>query len=123
MTPVPQLLLRIIVINTGCNNLKKVLGYEICVVAPGPQYNPPMTSSPVSPDSMTSALVPTTIANGTNKHCGRYYDAAAGDHCNLVCLRYGISLVDFIILSPEINSKSVVAWQFLSSKPRRISYG
>ena len=43
-----------------------------------------------------------------NTYCGRYYTASVGDYCNLICLKYRISLVDFVFLNPTINSKSVL---------------
>lgn len=95
-------------INTGCNNLNKTVGYQICVGAPGVQYNPALTTFAVVTNAVTSATVPTDLATGTNIRCERYYTAIVGDYCNLICLKYGISLADFVFLNPAINSKLVL---------------
>lgn len=99
-------------INTGCNNLNKTVGYQICVGAPGVQYIPPPITFAAVTNPVTSVPVPTDLANGTNIHCGRYYTAIVGDYCNLICLKYGISLADFVFLNPAINSKLVLSFRF-----------
>ena len=53
----------------------------------------------------TAAPVPTEIADETNHKCGRYYKAVVGDYCNLVIIKVGISLDDFVFLNPAINAK------------------
>jgi hypothetical protein len=44
-------------------------------------------------------------ADGTNDSCGQYYHVETGDYCNLICIKYGINLVDFVFLNPTINEK------------------
>jgi len=78
---------------------------QICVGIPGNPYVPG-TSITVAPPSTptTPAPVPTDIAEGTNRYCGRFYETVTGDYCNLILLRFGISLGDFIFLNPIINA-------------------
>lgn len=94
------------VINAGCNNMNKLVGQEICVSAPGRPYEPPsgsITLAPITPT--TVAPRPTDVADGTNERCGQYYKVEKGDFCNLVCIKFSISLSDFIFLNPAINQK------------------
>jgi hypothetical protein len=53
----------------------------------------------------TAAPIPTDVANGTNTKCGKYYKAVPGDYCNLIVLKYSITLEDFIFLNTAINAK------------------
>lgn len=94
------------IFDLACSNINKSLGYEICVGNPGPQYTPPTTSlPPIATTATTPVSVPTNVAEGTTSNCGSYYEAVAGDYCNLLLLRFGLSLSDFLILNPEINAK------------------
>ena len=65
----------------------------------------PTISIPPHTSAVTAASVPTDIANNTNKKCGMYYDVVPGDYCNLVVLKFSISLADFVFLNPDINAK------------------
>ena len=47
---------------------------------------------------------PTDIASGSNTDCGRWYNVYPGDYCNLVVIKFGISLSDFLFLNPELNA-------------------
>lgn len=96
------------VINLECSNLNKSLGDQLCVGAPGVPYTRPTTPLPITISAATAAPVPTDAANGTNHNCARYYHAVLGDYCNLVIIKFGISLADFVFLNPAINSKSDV---------------
>ena len=75
----------------------------ICVGIPGTPYTAPtsVTVPPIIPT--TAAPIPTNIAVDTTEHCGRYYETAEGDYCNLLVLRFGITLEDFVFLNPAIN--------------------
>jgi hypothetical protein len=53
---------------------------------------------------VTPAPVPTDAADASNRRCGKWYDVQAGDYCNLVTIKFGISLDDFIFLNPSINT-------------------
>ncbi|EKG15791.1 Peptidoglycan-binding Lysin subgroup [Macrophomina phaseolina MS6] len=91
------------IINYGCYNLEKMNGTQLCVSAPGMNFVPPPTTdlAPITPTS--AAPVPTDAAPDT-KTCGRWYDVQPGDYCNLLTLKFGISLDDFIFLNPTINT-------------------
>jgi hypothetical protein len=68
----------------------------------------PVTTSFSAVTSASVAIsIPTNVAEGTNTKCARYYTPIQGDYCNLVMLKFSISLPDFLILNPEINAKYV----------------
>jgi hypothetical protein len=92
-----------LVINPVCSNIGMMNGTTLCISPPGPQLPPPVTTNipPLIPT--TAAPVPTDAAAGSNKPCGRWYDVQAGDYCNLVVLKFAISLDDFLFLNPGIN--------------------
>ncbi|KAK4128906.1 carbohydrate-binding module family 50 protein [Parathielavia appendiculata] len=91
------------VINPVCSNINMMNGTTLCISPPGPQLPPPVTTNipPLTPT--TAAPVPSDAAAGSNKPCGRWYDVEAGDYCNLVVLKFAISLEDFLFLNTGIN--------------------
>ncbi|KAK0647930.1 LysM domain-containing protein [Lasiodiplodia hormozganensis] len=89
-------------INAGCSNLNSSIGFEVCINEPGQKYITPNETFTAT-TATTPAPVPTNVADGTNTECGQYYQAVAGDYCNLLTLKFGISLEDFIFLNPAIN--------------------
>lgn len=92
------------VINAGCYNLDTMVGDQLCIGQPGTPYSGPTTSITLAPTvPLTAAIAPTDIADGTNTYCGLYYQAVAGDFCNKLVLKFGISLADFVFLNPAIN--------------------
>ena len=101
----PQLLAWNPIINLKCSNLDKIIGDEICIGSPGKPYVKPTASFSAVTSAATPAPVPTDVAEDTNHKCGRYYKAVVGDYCNLIVLKFGISLDDFVFLNPAINSK------------------
>ena len=88
-----------------CSNLNSSVGLEICVSSPGGTYTVPSATIATITTATTAATVPTNAANGTNIDCGAWYEAESGDYCNLLVLRFGISLADFLVLNPEVNEK------------------
>ncbi|KAG9799438.1 Six-hairpin glycosidase, partial [Aureobasidium melanogenum] len=52
----------------------------------------------------TAASVPTDVATGTNHRCGQFYRAVPGDYCNMLLIKFSISLDDFVFLNPAINA-------------------
>lgn len=78
-------------------------GAQVCISAPGKPYVIPSVSVLAPSVATTAAPVPTSIANGTNKDCGQYYKVVLGDYCNMIVIKFGISLSDFIFLNPVIN--------------------
>ncbi|KAK6220001.1 LysM domain-containing protein [Colletotrichum tabaci] len=75
-----------LVINPVCSNIDMMNGTTLCITPPGPQLPPPMPPG------------------GSNKPCARWYDVEAGDYCNLVVLKFAISLDDFLFLNAGINA-------------------
>ena len=46
-----------------------------------------------------AAPVPTNVAKGVNQRYSRYHTAEIGEYCNLLVMRYAISLADFLYLN------------------------
>ncbi|KAL1616832.1 hypothetical protein SLS56_011264 [Neofusicoccum ribis] len=92
------------IINYGCYNIESMEGTQLCVSAPGTEFVPPPATdlAPITPT--TAAPVPTDAASGSNNYCARWYDVQPGDYCNLLTLKFGISLEDFVFLNPSINT-------------------
>lgn len=89
----------------GCHNIYRLNGSEICISSPGKPYEPPPSSTLAPTIAVTPAPLPTNVAVGTNPRCGRYHLTQTGEYCNLICLKYGISLNDFVFLNPALNAK------------------
>ncbi|KAJ5823997.1 hypothetical protein N7447_006337 [Penicillium robsamsonii] len=58
------------------------------------------------PAAITTATVPTDLANGTSIRCTEYHQVAINEICSLLTVKMSISLVNFHILNPEVNSTS-----------------
>jgi LysM repeat protein len=91
------------IINPVCSNLFMMNGTTLCIEPPGPRLPPPAETDvpPVIPT--TAAPKPTDAAEGSNERCGRWYEVEAGDYCNMVILKFAISLQDFLFLNSGIN--------------------
>ncbi|KEZ41911.1 hypothetical protein SAPIO_CDS6608 [Scedosporium apiospermum] len=107
----PQLLAWNPVINPVCSNLDMMNGTTLCIEPPGPKLPPAQTTDvpPVTPT--TAAPIPSNTAIGSDKPCGRWYEVEAGDYCNLVTLKFAISLDDFMFLNTGINSNCSSGWR------------
>lgn len=58
----------------------------------------------LAPSTASSAApVPINAKDESNRQCGQWYNVVTGDYCNLVTMKYGISLSDFIFLNPSVN--------------------
>ncbi|ETS74812.1 hypothetical protein PFICI_13296 [Pestalotiopsis fici W106-1] len=90
-------------INAGCYNLDQMIGDQICVSKPGTPYVAPSETTIAPSIPTTAAPLPTNAASGSNTYCGTWYEAQLGDYCNLIVMKYGISLVDFVFLNSAIN--------------------
>ncbi|KAI1461530.1 hypothetical protein F4805DRAFT_453419 [Annulohypoxylon moriforme] len=88
-------------ISRGCDNLELLTGVQICVSYPG---SVPEVTATAPASTATIAPIPTDIVDGTNTRCGKYYRVRAGDNCEIVTQIFGISLLDFYFLNPEVNS-------------------
>lgn len=91
-----------------------MVGDQVCVGIPGRPYISPAPTTLVPSIPTTAAAVPTNVAGGTNNQCGRYYEAIQGDYCNLVIMRFSISLDDFLFLNTAINENCTNLFAFES---------
>ncbi|KAH6699753.1 hypothetical protein BKA61DRAFT_706408 [Leptodontidium sp. MPI-SDFR-AT-0119] len=92
------------VINPVCSNLDMMNGTTLCIEPPGPKLPPAVTTGIPPSTPTTAAPIPANTAEGSNKPCGRWYEVQSGDYCNLVTLKFAISLSDFLFLNTGINS-------------------
>ncbi|KAK0670018.1 carbohydrate-binding module family 50 protein [Cercophora samala] len=92
------------VLNAGCYNIEKLEGHQLCVSPPGPVYVDPNPDILAPTTAITAVPVPTDLAQGTTTYCGRYYQVQPGEYCNLLVLKYHISLSDFLFLNPALYS-------------------
>lgn len=91
------------VIKNGCTNIGRLVGDEICVNQPGTKYIDPSSTVLAPTTASTAAPVPTDVAAGVNTYCGKYYQVQPDEYCNILVLRFGIPLKDFVFLNPDIN--------------------
>ncbi|KAH6617378.1 hypothetical protein F5144DRAFT_624114 [Chaetomium tenue] len=95
-------------ISYGCANLLKMNGSEVCVDAPGRKFVAPSDTAGLPPlTPTTTAPTPTDAADGSGgaeKPCGRWYSVQQVDYCNLVAIKFGITLPDFLFLNPAVNA-------------------
>lgn len=95
-------------VNPGCSNLGTMNGTEVCVAAPGRKFVPPTGTTALPPMTPTTpATIPTDAADGSGgsaRPCGQWYEVQKGDYCNLLTLRFGISLADFLFLNTAVNA-------------------
>lgn len=91
-----------------------MVGDQICVSPPGDLYvDPPETTlAPTIP--ITPAPVPTDIANGTNPRCGKFYQVQPDEYCNLLVVKFAISLDDFLFLNPSLYTNCTNLFAFES---------
>lgn len=76
----------------------------MCVSAPGKPYVSPTVSLVAPIIATTPAPVLTDVADAVNPKCGRYYHVNKGDYCNMIVIKFKISLEDFVFLNPSINA-------------------
>ncbi|KAF0328369.1 hypothetical protein K4K61_007357 [Colletotrichum sp. SAR11_59] len=95
-------------ISYGCANLPRMNGSEVCIDAPGRKFVAPSDTSALPPQTpTTTAPKPTDAADGSggsDKPCGRWYSVQQGDYCNLVAVKFAITLADFLFLNPAVNA-------------------
>ncbi|KAJ1325254.1 peptidoglycan DL-endopeptidase LytF [Microdochium nivale] len=110
------------VINPVCSNLDMMNGTTLCVEPPGFKLPPAQTTGipPLTPTA--PAPVPANTAIGSDKPCGRWYEVESGDYCNLVTLKFGISLPDFLFLNTGINSNCTNLFAFESYCIQPVGY-
>ncbi|KAL8693835.1 MAG: hypothetical protein Q9224_003679 [Gallowayella concinna] len=100
----PQLVAWNPVLDAGCNNIGKMNGSQVCVSSPGRPYVTPTVSLVAPTIASTAAPVPSDVAAGVNQRCGKFYHVVTGDYCNMIVIKFQITMDDFIFLNPSINS-------------------
>jgi hypothetical protein len=73
---------------------------------PSPVYNPTGASGTY----YTTATPPGPTPTGTTAQCGLYYEIKPGDTCQVLALRYGLSLSSFLTLNPELLADCTNLW-------------
>ncbi|KAK3325106.1 WSC domain-containing protein [Apodospora peruviana] len=76
------------------------------VALPSPVYNPTGASGTY----YTTATPPGPTPTGTSPECGLYYEVRAQDTCQVIALRYGITLDAFLQLNPELLADCTNLW-------------
>lgn len=91
-------------LDSTCSNIASQIGKTICVSAPGGQYSPSTTISPVT-GSPTAIAIPTGIvAPGSDRGiCGGWYEAVPGDTCPQILSVFKITNDTFYALNPLVN--------------------
>lgn len=102
-----------------CSRIEKSIGDSICVTPPGDEDykpNPITTLIPTPPPIATPTAVPVPgdVANGTNARCAKYYQVQPEEYCNLIIMKFSISLPDFRFLNQGINSDCTNLFAFES---------
>ncbi|ORY64855.1 uncharacterized protein BCR38DRAFT_431162 [Pseudomassariella vexata] len=90
-------------INSGCSNLDRLVNDQVCIGVPGIAYIDPEPTVLAPTIATTSAPIPTDVAPGVVTNCGKYYQVQPDEYCNLIVLRFGLTLADFTLLNPDIN--------------------
>ncbi|KAK4186732.1 hypothetical protein QBC35DRAFT_452972 [Podospora australis] len=102
------------VLNAGCYNIENLEGHQLCVSPPGPVYVDPNPGVLAPTTASEPAPVPTDLANGTTTRCGKYYQVQPDEYCNLLVVRFHISLSDFLFLNPALNANCTNLFAFES---------
>ncbi|KAL9029149.1 MAG: hypothetical protein Q9196_002579, partial [Gyalolechia fulgens] len=101
---IPQVVAWNPVLDNSCFNLAKMNGSQVCIRSPGRPYVTPTVDLAAPTIAITAAPVPTDVASGVNPRCGKYYHVVTGDYCNMIVIKFHITMDDFIFLNPAINS-------------------
>lgn len=88
-------------LNRGCSNINQLVGSQICL-----SFEKGAVPTISSSTAITTAPVPTDLANGTNTRCAKYHQVATNETCSSMTVKMGINPVDFYFLNSEVNSTS-----------------
>lgn len=74
---------------------------------PGGEYIPPSTTvAPAQPTVYTTIATPTApVHTDTVPNCGKYYTVIAGDLCDMVAMKFSITVDHFRALNPSLNAE------------------
>ncbi|RAK75243.1 LysM peptidoglycan-binding domain-containing protein [Aspergillus fijiensis CBS 313.89] len=95
-------------INATCGNL--LAGDDYCVAPINGTYV--TTTTPTTTISTTASFVtpPSATVTGTTSECYQYYEAQAGDGCDSIESKYGLTQAEFIALNTYIDSSCSNLW-------------
>ncbi|KAF2131265.1 carbohydrate-binding module family 50 protein [Dothidotthia symphoricarpi CBS 119687] len=79
-------------------------GTTLCIERPGPKLPPARTTDVPPATPTTTAPMPSNTTIRSDMPCNRWYEVEAGDYCNLVTIKFAISLDDFTFLNAGVNS-------------------
>jgi hypothetical protein len=72
---------------------------------PGGAYVPASIVSPAYPTIFTTTAKPAVAtAPGSIPNCGLWYNVTAGSECNLVAIKFSLTLSQFINMNPSLDS-------------------
>ncbi|KAF7316288.1 hypothetical protein MIND_00147500 [Mycena indigotica] len=99
-------------LGTYCQLISAKVGQNICLTPNGgfPDVGAGTDNNIPSGTPTAKAPIPTPTVAGTTSNCGRYYQVKQGDICNSVVLANSISLPDFLVLNPEIDTNCTNLW-------------
>ncbi|KAK6528315.1 hypothetical protein TWF281_009558 [Arthrobotrys megalospora] len=93
-------------INEACSNTG-LKGSYICVTSPFAEYTPVFVENASSNTGVyadTAIPAPGAIAKGTTRNCGKWYQVANEDICQIISLKMKIALSLFSDINPSVNS-------------------
>jgi hypothetical protein len=94
-----------------CQAINSLVGSQICLSPNGGWPNVGVTITAMPTGSPTAvAPIPVSTGPGSTSACGRWYLTQLGDTCNAVILSQAITLNDFLMINPEINSNCTNLW-------------
>ena len=100
-------------VSYDCDNLQpasKIYGTAICLSPQGGMHNGSSTGGGVAPSESNgyvySKVEPpanATLATGTTRNCGKWYEAKSGDSCVGICGQYSITHAVFTMVNPSLD--------------------
>ncbi|KAJ5976984.1 hypothetical protein N7501_000326, partial [Penicillium viridicatum] len=73
-------------LNRECSNMNQLVGSQICL-----SFEKGAAPTISSSTAITTAPVPTNLANGTNTRCAKYHQVAINETCSLMTVKMGIN--------------------------------
>ncbi|KAK0669897.1 hypothetical protein QBC41DRAFT_302021 [Cercophora samala] len=93
-------------INPSCRNLGDWRGWFLC--ASSPSGTVPVREG----DAVTTdAPLPTNHHPDSNKHCGQWYVVQPDEYCQMISLKFSISVDDFYFLNPNLDKNCTNLWK------------
>ncbi|CAI7601413.1 unnamed protein product [Penicillium discolor] len=73
-------------LNRECSNINQLVGSQICL-----SFEEGAAPAISSSTAITTAPVPTDLANGTNTRCAKYHQVATNETCSAMTVKMGIT--------------------------------